>query len=81
MQSPALFDLEDTLVDRRPACNAWAEEFVTVHGLDDTALTFLVMADAHHSGPMGGFFATVSRTFDLAEPPDELMGAVSPPPA
>jgi HAD superfamily hydrolase (TIGR01549 family) len=72
MKSLALFDLDDTLVDRRAAFNAWAEEFATVHGLDDAALTFLLMTDAHHSGPMDSFFATVCQTFDLAEPPDQL---------
>jgi HAD superfamily hydrolase (TIGR01549 family) len=72
MQSLALFDLDDTLVDRSAAFNAWAEEFVSAHGLDDAALTFLLLADAHHSGPMDGFFATVCQTFDLAKPPDQL---------
>lgn len=68
----ALFDLDDTLVDRASAFNAWAEEFVVTHRLDDEALTFLLMADAHHSGPMGSFFATVSETFDLGEAPERL---------
>jgi HAD superfamily hydrolase (TIGR01549 family) len=72
VQSLALFDLDDTLIDRRAAFNAWAEEFVTAQGLDDAALTFLLMADAHHSGPMDGFFATVCQTFDLAEPSSQL---------
>jgi hypothetical protein len=49
-------------------------EFVVAHGLDDTALTFLLMADAHHTGPMDGFFATVCQTFDLATPPEQLWG-------
>jgi FMN phosphatase YigB (HAD superfamily) len=72
MQSLALFDLDDTVIDRRAAFNAWAEEFVAAQGLDDAALTFLVMADAHDSGPMDGFFAMVRQTFDLAEPPSQL---------
>jgi phosphoserine phosphatase len=72
MQSLALFDLDDTLIDRRAAFNAWAEEFVAAQGLDDAALTFPVMADARHSGPMDGFFTMVCRTFDLAEPPSQL---------
>lgn len=72
MQSLALFDLDDTLIDRRAAFNAWAEEFATAQGLDDAAVTFLLMADAHHSGPMDGFFDMVCQTFDLAGPPDLL---------
>jgi HAD superfamily hydrolase (TIGR01549 family) len=72
MQPLALFDLDDTLIDRRAAFNAWAEEFAAAHDLDDKALTFIVMADAHHSGPMDSFFATICETFDLAEQPNLL---------
>jgi HAD superfamily hydrolase (TIGR01549 family) len=72
MQPLALFDLDDTLVNRRAAFSAWAEEFVTAHRLGDAALTFLFTADAQHSGPMDSFFATVCRTLELAEPPDQL---------
>ncbi|GAA5187494.1 HAD family hydrolase [Rugosimonospora acidiphila] len=72
MQALALFDLDDTLVDRGKAFNAWAEEFVAAHGLDEKALTFLVVTDAGHSGPMNDYFATVRETFDLAERPGQL---------
>lgn len=72
MQSLALFDLDNTLVDRSTAFQAWAEEFVDAQGLDETALTFLLMADAHHSGPMDGFFVTVCQTFDLVTPSKQL---------
>jgi HAD superfamily hydrolase (TIGR01549 family) len=68
----ALFDLDDTLVDRGRAFRAWAEEFVGAHGLEDAALTFLLTADAHHTGPMDGFFANVCQTYDLAATPDRL---------
>lgn len=72
VQSLALFDLDNTLVDRSAAFRAWAKEFVDARGLDETALTFLLMADAHHSGPMDSFFATVCQTLDLATPPEQL---------
>lgn len=72
MQPLALFDLDNTLIDRQAAFNAWAEEFVAAHHLDDKALTFIVMADAHHSGPMDGFFRTICETFSLAEAPNLL---------
>jgi HAD superfamily hydrolase (TIGR01549 family) len=68
----ALFDLDDTLVDRRTAFAAWAEEFVAEYRLDGAALAFLLAADARHAGPMDSFFAMVCRTFDLAEPPSRL---------
>jgi HAD superfamily hydrolase (TIGR01549 family) len=72
MRPLALFDLDNTLIDRQVAFNAWAEEFATAHRLDDKALTFLVMADAHHSGPMDSFFTMLCETFDLAKPPNQL---------
>ncbi len=72
MQPLALFDLDNTLIDRQAAFNAWAEEFAAAHHLDDKALTFMLMADAHHSGPMDGFFRTVCETFSLAEAPNLL---------
>jgi HAD superfamily hydrolase (TIGR01549 family) len=68
----ALFDLDDTLVDRSAAFRAWVEEFVTAHGLDDTAAQFLLAAHARHTGPMNGFFVTVCRTFTLPSTPDQL---------
>lgn len=72
MRPLALFDLDNTLTDRRAAFNTWAQEFATAHQLDDKALTFLVMADAHHSGLMDSFFTMICETFDLAEPPNQL---------
>jgi HAD superfamily hydrolase (TIGR01549 family) len=72
MQQLALFDLDDTLVDRRGAFNAWAEEFAAARGLDDKALTLMVMADAHHSGPMDAYFAMICETLALDEAPGLL---------
>lgn len=72
MQPLALFDLDNTLIDRQAAFHAWAEEFAAAHHLDDKALTVMVRADAHHSGPMDGFFRTIAETFGLAEAPDLL---------
>jgi FMN phosphatase YigB (HAD superfamily) len=68
----ALFDLDDTLVDRRAAFNAWAEEFAAARGLDDKDLTLMVMADARHSGPKDAFFMMICETFGLAEDPGLL---------
>ncbi|GID92172.1 HAD family hydrolase [Amorphoplanes digitatis] len=72
MRPLALFDLDGTLVDRKAAFDAWAGEFAADHHLDEAALTFMVMADAHHSGPMDGYFTTIRETFGLAEAPDAL---------
>jgi HAD superfamily hydrolase (TIGR01549 family) len=72
MRPLALFDLDNTLIDRRAAFNIWAQEFTAAHRLDDKALTFLVMADAHHRGPMDSFFTLLGETFDLPDPPNQL---------
>lgn len=72
MQKLALFDLDDTLVDRRAAFNVWAEEFAAAQGLGDRDLTLLVLAGAQHAGPMDGFFAMICEAFDLTEDPGEL---------
>jgi FMN phosphatase YigB (HAD superfamily) len=72
MQRLVLFDLDDTLINRREAFNIWANEFAAAHGLDDKWTTWLVMVDAHHVGPMDTFFATVRDQFELAEPVERL---------
>lgn len=36
------------------------------------ALSFLLAAEARHTGPMDSFFAVVRRTLDVAESPNEL---------
>ncbi|WBB76542.1 HAD family hydrolase [Micromonospora sp. WMMD1128] len=72
MQRLALFDLDDTLIDRQAAFRAWAEEFVTDRGLDDKALTWLIATDAHMSGPRGPFFAAVRDEFALRQAAGDL---------
>src|SRR5262249_53290844 len=47
---------------------------VTARELDDSALSFLLTADAHHSGPMDRFFAAVRDVLDLGEPTHQLWG-------
>lgn len=56
MQRLALFDLDNTLVDRSAAFRAWAQEFVAGYGLDAAALTWLLETDARTAGPRGPFF-------------------------
>jgi HAD superfamily hydrolase (TIGR01549 family) len=72
VQRLALFDLDDTLINRREAFNIWANEFAAAHGLDERWTTWLVMVDVHHVGPMDAFFATVRYQFALAEPVEQL---------
>jgi FMN phosphatase YigB (HAD superfamily) len=67
-----LFDLDDTLINRRAAFSVWASEFSAAHGLDDKWATWLVMVGAHHVGPMDTFFATVRDQLGLAESVDGM---------
>lgn len=67
-------------------CSTWTTPLSTVvgrsahglrssspaYGLDDSALTLLIIGGAHHSGPMDGFFAMVCETFDLAVSPEQV---------
>lgn len=72
---PALFDLDNTLIDRLGAFERWAAEFAAERGLGREAVPWLVAADADGSVPMGTFFALVRERFGLAEPAEELWRA------
>ncbi|MEV1073751.1 HAD family hydrolase [Micromonospora parva] len=72
MAKLALFDLDDTLVDRTAAFHIWAQEFVVDHSLDEGSLSFLLNSGERHSGPMGGFFETIRRALGLTDPVERL---------
>lgn len=72
MRPLALFDLDDTLVDRHAALNEWAADFATTWGLDEKWSTYLVFAEAHRTVPMLDFFEEIRREFDLPEPGERL---------
>ncbi|MEV4013101.1 HAD-IA family hydrolase [Nonomuraea angiospora] len=71
----ALFDLDNTLIDRLAAFELWAAEFAAERGLGEGAVAWLVAADADGSLPMDAFFRQVRERFGLAEPADELWAA------
>ena len=72
MQRLALFDLDNTLVNRSSAFRTWAQEFVITHRLDAAALTWLLETDARTSGTKGPFFRAVREAFCLDQAADEL---------
>ncbi|MDH6115404.1 FMN phosphatase YigB (HAD superfamily) [Kitasatospora sp. MAP12-15] len=72
MQRLALFDLDNTLIDRDAAFAAWLDEFVTEHRLDGAARTWLVHADSLNTGPMDGFFRRTRLEFGLAPSAEDL---------
>ena len=68
----ALFDLDDTLVDRRAAFRAWAKRFCNEHGLGEVA-GLLEALDDHGLTPRAEFFARVGERFSLALPGEQLL--------
>ncbi|TYB54558.1 HAD family hydrolase [Nonomuraea sp. PA05] len=71
----ALFDLDNTLVDRLAAFRRWAAEFAAERELGAGAVPWLVTADADGSVPMDVFFARVRERFGLPEPAGKLWHA------
>lgn len=75
MQRLALFDLDDTLVDRQLAFSAWAAGFADEHGLGDEASRWLITADKRGTGPRDQYFRVVREHFGLAAAAEELWAA------
>ncbi|MFI7699182.1 HAD family hydrolase [Nonomuraea sp. NPDC049480] len=71
----ALFDLDNTLIDRLAAFERWAAEFAAERGLGPAAVEWLVETDADGSMPMDVFFGLVRERFEPAEPAAELWRA------
>ncbi len=69
----ALFDLDNTLVDRQGAFRAWAGSFAEAHGLGRTGLAFLCQVDDDGFAPRERVFEAVRRRFGLAARVDQLM--------
>jgi HAD superfamily hydrolase (TIGR01549 family) len=75
VQRLALFDLDDTLVDRRLAFSAWATEFAGERRLGGEAAGWLIAADRQGAAPRDQFFREVRERFGLAQAPEELWAA------
>ncbi|MCX4749967.1 HAD family hydrolase [Kitasatospora sp. NBC_01287] len=71
-QRLALFDLDNTLLDRDAAFARWAAGFAAEHRLDEAAHSWLLRQDAAHRGPRGGYFQAVHARFGLGGSADEL---------
>jgi putative hydrolase of the HAD superfamily len=71
MQRLALFDLDNTLVDRSEAFRRWAVEFCADRQLPDDALAWLIATDQDGSVPRDWFFGEVTERFGLAASVDE----------
>ena len=71
----ALFDLDNTLLDREAAFAAWARRFCDDWALPDGAHAVLVTADDDGYRPRDELFTEVHDRFDLDVPVDDLLEA------
>jgi len=69
----ALFDLDNTLVDRQAAFLAWATEFAAERCLGDAASATLEVLDMDGLRPRAEFFGSVRRSFPITTPVDDLV--------
>jgi FMN phosphatase YigB (HAD superfamily) len=69
----ALFDLDNTLVDRQAAFLEWAHEFADEHSLGDAASATLEVLDMDGLRPRTEFFGSVRRAFPITTPVDDLV--------
>jgi putative hydrolase of the HAD superfamily len=72
MQQLALFDLDNTLVDRSEAFRRWAAEFVAERSLPADAAAWLVACDGDGFVPRDRFFTLARQRFTLDDPVEEL---------
>ncbi len=71
----ALFDLDNTLLDREGAYARWAERFCATHGLPDGAHAYLVEADGDGHRARTELFADLRERFGIADTVDGLVEA------
>ncbi|HEX3793431.1 MAG TPA: HAD family hydrolase [Acidimicrobiales bacterium] len=69
----ALFDLDNTLLDREAAFTRWSQGFMRHHGLPQNALPFLESADQDGLTPRRIFFEQVRAEFDVSSSVEELV--------
>jgi FMN phosphatase YigB (HAD superfamily) len=75
MQRLALFDLDNTLVDRDGAFRRWAEGFVAEYALPADALAWLIELDNGGYGSKDRLFTAVRERFGLTPTGSELLDA------
>ena len=73
MDPLALFDLDNTLLDREAAFSRWADSFTTEFDLPDGSLTLIGQLDEDGSVPREEFFEAVRRAFGITTPVEELV--------
>lgn len=71
----AIFDLDNTLVDRSAAFARWADGFARRHRLGSDAPVWLIEADGDGFSPRREVFEAACLRFALTESADELLAA------
>ncbi len=71
----AMFDLDNTLIDRQGAYARWAERFAAAEGLERGAVEFLLEVDRDGFASREEVFAPAKERFGLAESVEELIAA------
>ncbi len=69
----AIFDLDNTLIDREAAYRRWAETFAADRGLGPDEVAWLVEADGDGFSPRPGLAAAIRDRYRLDEPVEELL--------
>lgn len=71
--SLALFDLDNTLLDREAAFSRWSHAFIRNHGLPEEAWPFMESADQDGMTQKDIFFEQVRAAFDIPSEVEELQ--------
>ncbi|QSB16469.1 HAD family hydrolase [Natronosporangium hydrolyticum] len=74
----AIFDLDNTLVDRAGSFTRWARAWVTEQGLDPAEVEWLTEADGDGFVPRAEFMAAVRHRYGLATPVSRLVADYQP---
>ena len=69
----ALFDLDNTLLDRENAFGLWADRFIASHGLGQGARAMIDRADVDGATPRDEFFARIRQELNITTEVDELV--------
>jgi FMN phosphatase YigB (HAD superfamily) len=71
----ALFDLDNTLIDRQEAFRLWMTRFLTARGIDEREMAWVIEADEEGMAPRLDFFAAINERFGLEEDAEALTSA------
>jgi HAD superfamily hydrolase (TIGR01549 family) len=75
MTPVALFDLDNTLVDRAETFRRWAQGFAAQKGLGESAVDWLCEADLDGFANRAGLFKEAAARFGFTEPVKDLTAA------